>query len=163
MHRKVTNRISLPDKIRNPSYSNRVIKLNGEKQTIFNGQPEFLSIKNKDEIELEKAFIRIRWKAFSNYQLKSINDFLLKNYERLCKLRLYEGFQYNYWQVYKRYDDILFRIYEVWGADMTIDDQKYLFPFLGGVIDVSDQVKFHPETFDFEYQFNLYNEKKPDE
>jgi hypothetical protein len=59
--------------------------------------------------------------------------------------------------VYKRYDDILFYIYEVWGADMKIDIKMYSFPFLGGLVDVSDQIKFDPENFDFEYQFHLYN------
>ena len=167
MHKIVKSRISLPDRIKNPAHYEEVIEVNGEKQTILNGEPEYLSIKDKNERELEKAFAKIKFKAFSDQQLKSINDFLLENYRRLCKLRLYEGSQYCYWKVYKRCDDILFRIYEVVistsGDDYTGDDQKYLFPFLGGVIEVSEQIKFNPEEFGFEYQFNLYNQKKPDE
>ena len=167
MPNKITSRISLPDRIKNPAYYEKVIESNGEKHTFRNGEPECLSIKEKDVKELEKAFAKIRLRAFSNYQLKSINDFLLDNYSRLCNMQLYKDSPYCYWEVYKRNDDILFRIYEVVtssrGDDFTGDDRKYLFPFLGGVIEVSEQIKFDPEEFGFEYQFNLYNENKPDE
>ena len=161
MHKKVTSRISLPDRIKNPAYYEKVIELNGKRETAHNGEPEFLSIKDKDEGELEKVFAKIRLKVFSDQQLKSINGFLLDNYSRLCNMQLYKDSPYSYWEVYKRHDDLLFRIYELVissrGDYFTGDDRKYLFPFLGGVIEVSEQIKFDPEDFDFEYQFNLYN------
>ena len=144
----------------NLSYSKKVISINGEEVVLYNGQPEFYSIKDINYKLLYEGFSKIEALAYSNAQLESINTFLIDNYYRLCKLRLFKDFEYSQWLVYKRNDDILFHIYEVWGADMTIEKKNYLFPFLGGLVDVSEQIKFAPEKFDFEYQFHLYNEKE---
>jgi len=158
MSKEITHKISLPDRIENPSSHKKTIEINGKKHSFWNGEPEFLSIKDKNEKILKKGFFKIESIAYSDEQLKNINIFFLKNYNRLSKLRLFENFEYNQWKVYKRHDDILFYIYEVWGADMKIDVNMYLFPFLGGVVDVTEQIQFHPEDFGFEYKFHLFNE-----
>jgi hypothetical protein len=156
MAKKVNYKISLPEKIKNPSYNVKVIEINGKKITLPSIEPDYYSIKNINI--LKDGFLKIENLAYSNEQLKSINEFLLNNYYRICTLRLFEDFEYCQWVVYKRYDDLLFYIYEVWGADMKIEIVKHMFPFLGGIINVSEQIKFHPEDFGFEYQFHLYNE-----
>lgn len=160
----ITHKISLPDSIRNPSYYEKEIEISGEKQIFRNGEPEFLSIKDKNQDALNDAFTKIEQIAYSDEQLKSINDFFLEKYRRLCSLRLYEGFQYNQWKVYKRYDDLLFVIEDVdtSSGKMRLDVTKYLFPFVGSVIDVSDTEIIHPEDFGFKYQFHLYNEVEND-
>lgn len=157
MSREITHKITLPERMPNASYHERVVNFNGKETTFNNGQPEYYSIKDIDYTLLKEGFVKIENIAYSNQQLESINDFLINNYKRLCTLRLFKDFKYSKWMVYKRYDDILFYLYDVWGADMTIEVKMYLFPFLGGQVDVSEQIKFHPEKFDFEYQFNLYN------
>lgn len=157
MSREKNYKITLPERMPNSSYYEKILNINGQNHTFRNGQPEYYSIKDIDYKLLISGFVKIENLAYSNQQLQSINDFLIDNYNRLCTLRLVKGFDYSKWLVYKRYDDILFYIYEVWGADMTIEIKMYLFPFLGGAVDVSDQIKFHSESFDFEYQFHLYN------
>jgi hypothetical protein len=154
---KISYKITLPERILNPSFSEKVITVNNKEVTFRNGQPEYYSINDIDYKLLQDGFTKIENLAYSNHQLKSINDFLNDNYNKLCKLKLIKDFEYNKWLVYKRHDDILFYIYEVWGADMTINVKMYLFPFLGGLVDVSDQIKFDPENFNFEYQCHLYN------
>ncbi|MGM1055456.1 MAG: hypothetical protein ACQEWG_06180 [Bacteroidota bacterium] len=150
-------KITIPERMPNSSYYEKVININGEERIIKNEQPEYYSINDIDFKLLKAGFVKIENLAYSNQQLESINDFFINNYSKICKFRLIKDFDYNRWLVYKRYDDILFYIYEAWGADMKIDIKMYLFPFLGGLVDVSDQIKFDPENFDFEYQFHLYN------
>ena len=157
MSREITHKITLPERVPNSSYHERVITINGKEITSNNGRPEYYSIKNIDYKLLKAGFAKIENIAYSNQQLESINDFLINNYHRLCTLRLIKDWDYSKWSVYMRHDDILFYIFEVWGADMTIEVKKYLFPFVGGQVDVSDKIKFDPEDFDFEYQFHLYN------
>lgn len=164
MKNKITHKISLPNRIKNPSYYEKVIEISGEKQIFRNGEPEYLSLKDKNQDALNIAFTKIEQIAYSDAQLKSINDFFLENYRRLCSLRLYEGFQYNQWIVYKRYDDLFFVIEDVdtSSGKMRLGVSKYLFPFVGSVIDVSDTEIIRPEDFGFEYQFHLYNEVQND-
>ena len=157
MSRKTNYKITLPERIPNLSYNEKVIVINGEERTLRNAEPEYYSLNDIDYNLLNEGIVNIENIAYSNQQLESINEFLVDNYSRLCTLSLMKGFDYSKWLVYKRYDDILFYIYEVWGADRTIEVKIYLFPFLGGLVDVSDQIKFDPENFDFEYQFHLYN------
>lgn len=159
MNNEINHKITLPEQVDNLSYGKKVITIDGKDVVFCNGQPEFYSINDIDYKLLQQGFSKIEDLAYSNEQLKSINAFLIDNYRRICTLVLIEGFEYCKWMVYKRNDDILFHIYEVWGADMTIEKKNYLFPFLGGLVDVSEQIKFDPEKFDFEYQFHLYNKK----
>lgn len=156
-YKKVNYKIVLPKQMPNPNYHKKVLNINDKEVVFQNGQPEFYSIDDIDYNLIQEGFDKIEDLAYSNKQLESINDFLISNYKKLCTLRLIKDFEYSKWLVCKRHDDILFYIYEVWGADMTIDVKMYLFPFLGGLVDVSDQIQFHPENFGFEYQFHLYN------
>ncbi|WP_341199383.1 hypothetical protein [Croceibacter atlanticus] len=157
MFKKITHKITLPESIPNTTFNEQTLIVNGKEETFRNGQSEHYNINDIDYDLLSDGLSKIEDLAYSDEQLKSINDFLIENHSRLYTLNLSENNMYQYWTVHKRYDDILFRIYEVWGADMTIEDKKYLFPFVGGRVEVSDTVKFNPERNGFEYQFHLYN------
>lgn len=154
---ETTLRIKLPKKIANPNYKIREIEIAGEKHTFYSGLPEYYSLEDKNWELLEEAFRGIEELAYSDKQIKSINDFLLRNYYRLCNGYFMKGCElYGEWNVYKRNDDILFYIYETIAEDMPTEVFCYLFSFLGGEMEVTDTVGRLPQNFGFEYQFNIY-------
>lgn len=67
---KLTHKITLPERIKNPIYNNRTIEVNGKEHSFWNGKPEFFSIKNNDENLLKDGFSKIEKLAYSDYQLK---------------------------------------------------------------------------------------------
>lgn len=78
MKNKITHKISLPVRIKNLSYYEKEIEISGKRQIFRNGEPEFLSLKDKSQDALNDAFTKIEQIAYSDAQLKSINDFFLK-------------------------------------------------------------------------------------